>query len=298
MAAIDLGSNSFYLQIAKCLAHHDYELIESYKERVQLREGLQDDGKLSQAACDRALACFKKFRSVLDHYRVERLRVVGTYTLRAATDCGAFLKQAEGILGQPIDIISGEEEARLIYVGAMSKGIILEPHLVLDIGGGSTELILGEAGVLKQAVSLTLGCLEYQLKFFKEGLMTPERFNLAIQAALHTILPVVDLFAFPPFKRCLGGSGTLRELLNIVGEGSQSKPDCLSASDLDILQDQLIAFGDVKSMKVAGLREDRHNVIAGGLSILIALFKAFNISEIELSKGAIREGILFELSKS
>jgi exopolyphosphatase/guanosine-5'-triphosphate,3'-diphosphate pyrophosphatase len=295
VAAIDCGSNSFHLMIAKTQANSGYEIVERCKEHVQLREGLRADGSLSPSSQERALQCFKTFRSFLDRYPIARARVVGTYTLRAAVGIEDLIQKGSQVLGLPIDIISGEEEARLIHQGALSHGAIPGTYLIIDIGGGSTELIVGQEHQLQDSISLEMGCVEYQLTFFKNGKMRAQAFDEAVRMAMQAVRPFAHRFTSTHFKRCLGGSGTLRGLMGILFHDQLDHQKSITRQELENVRDHLIQIEDVDRIELENLRKDRHSVLAGGLSVLLGLFYALDIHHIELSHGALREGLLLEL---
>ncbi len=294
LASIDLGSNSFHMVIVERDSLGTLTVIHRHKRKIQLRSGLEIDGTLSQEAQDRALACFSEFSQAIKDFEVDHVDVVGTYTLRAASGLEFFLKQAEEILGYPIRIIPGEEEARLIYVGASQCRDLSARHLIIDIGGGSTELIIGEEKKILTLASLEMGSVSFQERFFIDGKLTKENFDKAIQASRKLAHPIKSQFLSLGWRYCLGSSGTIQAVLSVIRSLMPGETE-ISLIYLESIIKKMIAMGSVDQLNFSELREDRENIFAGGLSVLIGLFYELGINSMSLSKGALREGILCEM---
>ncbi|MBW2690846.1 MAG: hypothetical protein JRC99_13070, partial [Deltaproteobacteria bacterium] len=206
LATIDLGSNSFHLLIAK-VDHGELRPVATHREKVQLAAGL-NDGVLSDEAITRGLECLTQFRQVLDTVQPEMLRVMGTNTLRAAKNASVFVEQGSAILGHPIQIISGREEARLVYLGvAHTLADDQQARLVIDIGGGSTEFIIGEQFESKLLESLHMGCVTYRDRFFADDKISSGQFDRAYQAAYLEVLNIRESFCHKGWDEVVGSSG-------------------------------------------------------------------------------------------
>jgi len=293
VATIDLGSNSFHLAITMVKGPGKTKIIARRKQKVQLRAGLDEKGYLTMECQKRAWLCLKNFSEVMRQCRVTHVKAVGTYTIRTAKNRLAFIHEAERILKHSIDIISGREEARLIYVGASQKTPIEQKNLIIDIGGGSTELIIGQHHKIKVLHSLEMGCVSYQQSFFPNGQLTEAHFKEATSQAKKTLSPVKEHLLTAGFEVCLGASGTLKAICGILRQARRQ--NYIDLESLQTLQKKLIRFGHIDKIKLDGLRADRESILAGGLSVLIAIFEVLKIKEMRLSYGGVREGMLVEL---
>jgi exopolyphosphatase/guanosine-5'-triphosphate,3'-diphosphate pyrophosphatase len=294
IAAVDLGSNSFRLQWAKVVDGH---LIfhDSLREAVRLGAGLGKDKRLDEDAQRRAIECLKRFGERLRGLPPHAVRAVATNTFRVAKNAPQLLKDAEAALGFPIEIIAGREEARMIFVG-VSHCLPLCEHkrLVIDIGGGSTEFIVGEGVEPIQMESLYMGCVSYSLRFFPEGRLTEDNFEQARIAAATEIQSIRKSFSSSNWQEAVGSSGTARSLgeiirLNGLSDGS------ITYEGLRFIRQQLIKARDIKKIELAGVSADRAAVLPGGLSIMLAAFEALNIDKMTTADTALREGVLYEL---
>lgn len=294
IAAVDLGSNSFRLQLAKVVDDH---LIfhDSLREVVRLGAGLAEDKTLSQEAQQRAIACLKRFGERLRGLPPQAVRAVATNTFRVAKNAPQLLKQAEEALGFPIEIIAGREEARMIFVG-VSHGLPRAKHkrLVIDIGGGSTEFIVGEGLEPLEMESLYMGCVSYSMRYFAEGKITESAFERAQLAAATEIQSISKRFKAGQWHEAVGSSGTARTLgeilrLNDLSDGTVTK------DGLYQLRALLIKAKEVKKIQLLGLSADRSAVISGGLAIMLAAFEGLNIERLTVANSALREGVLYEL---
>jgi exopolyphosphatase/guanosine-5'-triphosphate,3'-diphosphate pyrophosphatase len=294
LAALDLGSNSFHLVVAQ---HHNghLQVIDTHKEMVRLAAGLDANNHLQRQVSERALQCLERFGQRLRTLPPDNVRVVGTYTLRRVRDGGAFLNDARARLGHEIDIISGYEEARLIYLGVSHD--LEDPHdrrLVVDIGGGSTELILGQRFQPNRMHSLYMGCVSMSAACFADGRITSERLNTVELTALQELEPVQIHYRAPNWDTAIGASGTILTIDEVVRQQGWSS-DGISAESLERLCDLLIEIGDIENLDLPGLDGERAPVFPGGVAILRAVFKALSIDHMQVSHGALREGLLHDL---
>lgn len=293
-AAVDLGSNSFHLVISR-YEHGEFTVLDRQREVVRLAGGLDEEGLLSPEVAQRALACLHKFGQLLRSIPNKQVRVVGTNALRRMHQKQKFLDAAEKALGQNIEIIAGREEARLIYLGVSKWSASVEDsRLVIDIGGGSTEIIAGRGEKAHCRESLEVGCVVLSNQFFLDGKLSKKRFQKAILAAELAIQPVVSQFRAVGWSTAIGCSGTMKSLATILIQGGWSK-DGINRAALKRLREFAIDAGHVDKLDLAGLTRDRTPVFAGGLSILIALFNLFDLQEMSVSDIALREGVLYDL---
>lgn len=294
IAAVDLGSNSFRLQLARVVDDH---LIfhDSLRESVRLGAGLNDKKELNPEAQARAINCLKKFGERLRGMPQGSVRAVATNTFRVAKNSAELLQAAEAALGFPIEIIAGIEEARMIFIG-VSHGLpkSSERRLIIDIGGGSTEFIIGQDLTPSKMESLYMGCVSFSLKFFSEGKISAANFERAELAASAEVQNIVHAFKAKYWDAAIGSSGTAKSLgdilrLNGFTDGS------VTIEGLEKLKAALIKAKDVKSIQLEGLSPERAAVIPGGLSIMLAAFKLLGIKKLAVSNSALREGVLYEL---
>lgn len=303
IAAIDLGSNSFHMVIAEQThqAHQgsgSLQFIDRVKEMVRLNAGLDANDNLSIASQQRALDCLGRFRQRLGNIPTEQVRAVGTNTFRAARNAGQFLAKAEAALGQRIAIISGHEEARLIYRGAAfsleSSG---RRRLVIDVGGGSTELIIGKGNKAISMSSLYMGCVSMSRRFFKDGMITAQRLQHAKDAALLELSPVIaqysDNWQRDKWQQVVGTSGSIGALDNL-SRALGRKQDWLCRDCFAQVENWLLQTGKVNKLDL--LPPQRRAVFAGGFTIIAAIFEAFNLRRMQYAAGALREGVLYELN--
>ena len=294
-AAVDLGSNSFHLVISR-YEHGEFIVVDRQREVVRLAAGLDEDNHLSSQVADRALLALEQFGQLLRAIPSSRVRVVGTNALRRLQGKSQFLEQAEQALGHNIEIIAGREEARLIYLGVSkwsTKGD--ESRLVIDIGGGSTEIIAGKGDTAHCRESLEVGCVVLSKEFFADGKLSKKRFRKAQLAAELAIQPVVSQFRLQGWSQVIGCSGTMKSLASSLVQGGWSK-DGIHLEGLVKLRERAIEAGHTSKLDIPGLTGDRKPVFAGGLSILFALFELFDIREMSVSDIALREGVLYDLA--
>jgi exopolyphosphatase / guanosine-5'-triphosphate,3'-diphosphate pyrophosphatase len=293
-AAVDLGSHSFHMIVAR---ERGGQLVvqDRMRERVSLAAGLDAERRLGAAAIDRALECLRRFGQRINHLPHDRVRAVGTNTLRQAKNGGEVLRRAEEALGHPIEVISGREEARLVYLGvAQTNPQEHGRRLVVDIGGGSTECILGDGFEIVEADSLYMGCVSYSERFFAGGAVTEKRFDDAEVAAELELMPIARPYKKLGWQQALGCSGTIHSIAAIARANGWAD-EGISAKAVKKLRKALIAAGNVRDLELPGLTDDRRPVIAGGVAILDALFRDLGVEQMSTSPGALREGALYDL---
>ena len=294
LAAVDLGSNSFRLQIARVEDDQLY-MLDSLREPVRLAAGLEDGKRLSRDSQQRALASLERFGERLRGLPRQAVRVVGTNTLRVAKNAPEFLQQAEAALGFPIEIIAGREEARLIYLG-VAQGLPQTDRrrLVVDIGGGSTEFIVGRGLEPLRLESLYMGCVSYSQRYFPDGKITKSALKQAELAARNELQAIVSTFSAGHWDSALGSSGTARTLCDILEQNGMSQGG-ITREGLEQLRAQLLKAGDADKFDFQGLKSDRAPVLAGGFAILYAAFCELGIETMQAAQGALREGVLYDL---
>ena len=293
LAAVDMGSNSFRLEIAQ-IHHERYRRIDYLKETVRLGAGLDANGMLTEEAVQRGLACLRRFATRLSNFAPQRVRAVATQTLREARNRNAFLLRAQEALGQHIEVISGREEARLIYVGVSHLQPSDEPRLVVDIGGRSTEMILGTALVPQLAESFAVGCVSLSQRFFGDGRITDTAFRAAQVAAGAELEEALRPFAREHWREALGSSGTIGAVSQVLQTAGVSDGR-ITPEGLRWCIEQCIAAGQVERLDLPGLKADRRAVLCGGLAILYTLAANFDIAEMQPARGALRQGVIIDL---
>ena len=295
LAAVDLGSNSFRLQMGRAQGRH-VELQGYWKETVRLAAGVGADRRISRKAIESACECLARMNERLRGLPAEQVRAVGTQTLREAPNGQEFLLEAQQALGYPIDIISGREEARLTFEGCMhSAPPSKQPRLVVDIGGASTELIVGQGFEAQAAESFKVGCVNTTLRFFRDGVIDRASFRRAQVAAAAEIEESVTVFSRAHWHEAYGASGTIgaaAELIRQVGWGDGS---VITAGMLLNLRQLLIEYGEIRRLKLPGVKPERAQVLPGGLAVLGAVFETMGISELVPARGGLRLGLLYDL---
>ena len=294
LAAIDMGSNSFRLEIGE-LNQGRYRRVDYLKETVRLGGGLDANGYLTEEAALRGLACLSRFAQRLKGFEPRQVRAVATQTLREALNRDAFLARAQTVLGQPIEVISGREEARLIYAGVARLQPSTVPRLVVDIGGRSTEMILGQGRKPLRAESFQIGSVSLSLKYFGDGRFTEAAFHDAQVAAGAELEEALEPFAPAHWQQALGSSGTVGAVSQLLA-ASGITDGRITPQALRWLMQHCLQAGRVERLDLPGLKEDRRAVIAGGLAILYTLAAHFGIEELLPARGALRQGVVFDLS--
>jgi len=294
LAAIDLGSNSFHMIVGR-LQNSQLQIIDRLREPVRLAEGLTRQHTLETDVARRALECLQRFGQRLRDMPADSVRAVGTNTLRRAHAASGFLDQAEAALGHTIEIISGIEEARLVHLGVTHS--LADPggrQLVVDIGGGSTEVIIGEGFQPIQLESLYMGCVSMSQRFFANGKIEKSAMKEAILAARLELQASKQRFKRIGWTMATGSSGTIRTVRDVVLEAGWSD-NGITPESLKKLRSALTEFGRADKISFSAVNEDRKPVFAGGVAILSAVFHALKIDRMLHSTGALREGLLYDL---
>lgn len=292
-SAIDLGSNSFHMIVAR-IVNGSIQVLSRIKRRVRLAEGLDDNGVLSQEAIDRGVACLALFAKRLQGFSAENVKVVGTYTLRRAVNKDDFLTQAKNVFPYPIEIISGEEEATLIYAGVSHTQAEQGRKLVVDIGGGSTEMSIGDGFILLRAESRHMGCVSFAKQFFEDNLLSRERFEQAYQTAMQRIADLSEEYRTLGWKNVFGSSGTIKTVSKVLEANGLGDGLITEARLIDLIE-QCLLYRSLTEIRLRGLLEERADVLVPGLAILLALFRTFHIQSMRYSDGALREGVMYGL---
>lgn len=295
LAAIDLGSNSFHMIVARHVLGQ-LRLVDRLRETVRLAEGLDEEGNLSSQALGRALDCLSRFGQRVRTLPPHRVRAIATNTVRRLRQPQVFLMPAETALGQRIDVVSGREEARLIYLG-VGYGHPPDPRrrrLVIDIGGGSTEFIIGRGETPVERESLQMGCIASTRRFFADGRIGRKRW----QAALTEIRAELQQFAAAyrrlGWEETLGASGSIKAIGEIVAALGLSR-GLITAAALHGLREALLEFGRIERIRLPGLSEDRQPILAGAVLILEAAFAELGLARMQVAQTAMREGILVDM---
>ncbi|BAP42164.1 exopolyphosphatase [Pseudomonas sp. 21LCFQ02] len=294
IAAIDLGSNSFHMVVAKT-NQGDIRILERLGEKVQLAAGINEERQLTEESMQRGLDCLKRFAQLINGLPLGAVRIVGTNALREARNRNEFIHRAEAILGHPVEVISGREEARLIYLG-VSHTLADTPgkRLVADIGGGSTEFIIGQRFEPLLRESLQMGCVSFTQRYFRDGKITPARYAQAYTAARLELMSIEQGLHRLKWDEAIGSSGTIRAIgavLKANGHGSGE----VNAEGLAWLKRRLFKLGDIEKIDFEGIKPDRLAIFPAGLSILEAIFDALELQRMDHCEGALREGVLYDL---
>jgi len=294
VAALDLGSNSFHLIVAR-MGPGELKVLDRLKEMVRLAGGLRADKSLDPEVQEHALACLSRFGQRLRELDSDNVRAVGTNTLRSARESEEFLQRAEEALGHPIEIVSGMEEARLIYLG-VAHSLAVAPdqrRLVMDIGGGSTEFIIGDGTAPRRMESLYMGCVSFTRKHFPDGDLSRKAFDRAETAARQELEPYEAEFQRLGWDEAVGASGSIKGAAKVIVANGWSEGD-ITLPALEKVREAMIKAGSVNKLKLKGLGEDRTPVFAGGIAILLATFKALGLERMQVADGALREGLLLD----
>lgn len=297
IAAVDLGSNSFHMIVVSVDSLGNVRVLDRLREPVRLGAGLDEFGNLSLEAKLRALACLERFGERLRDFSSTEVAAVGTNTLRMARNARSFLDLAEDALGHSISVISGREEARLIYLGVSHSLSATEDkdarRFVMDIGGGSTELIIGQGYEALHTESLRMGCVSSTRRFFPNGSLEKSYWKEAITAAHLELMPIQKNYRDIGWEAANGASGTIKTVEKVIQQAGLANFG-ISLEHLYEIQAHLIAAKSIDKLQLAGLSEDRKPVFAGGLAILISAFEALQIKQMLVSEGALREGLVYE----
>jgi len=295
LAALDLGSNSFHLLNA---IYHEHKLIygRRLKEKVQIGAGLDVDRNLSQRAINRGLDCLKSFRSHINEQNIQYLVAVGTNTLRIANNSQDFIQAAEDILQVPIRVISGKEEAKLIFSAVSKEVQSTKPGLVIDIGGGSTEFAYGDCSGVDLAASIEMGCVSYYQRFFADGKIYSENVRAAEKAARLEIEPIIEQLLSSEKFWIAGTSGTMQSIALLTQYLCDDSENTLTLDSINQLESMLLDSGHVEFLAFEKLDDNRRAILPAGLAIVRAIFNALTIEQIQICRTALCEGLLMELS--
>ena len=294
LAAVDLGSNSFHMVVAR-YSHGQLVILDRLREMVRLAAGLGASGRLDDAATERALRCLERFGQRLRAVRADSVRVVGTNALRHARRKRWFLEHARAALGHPIEIISGLEEARLIYSGvAHTSPMSPDKRLVIDIGGGSTEAVIGEGFNPLLLESLSVGCVGLSAAYFEDGRISAKRLERARTAVRLELEPVQEAYRKMGWLQAFGSSGTVRVIGDTLRAINPESPH-ITLENLNGLTERVIAAGHVDELDLPEVDAERAPVFPAGLAILLEVVESFAIDRVRVAEGAMREGLLYDL---
>ena len=293
IAAIDLGSNSFHMIVARVQNGH-LQIIDKLREMVRLGEGLTPEKDLDPVVADRALACLERFGQRLGALPSANVRAVGTNTMRQIKSANTFQTRAQQALGHSIEVIAGREEARLVYLG-VAHGLAAgdEYRLVVDIGGGSTEVIIGQGFTAHQRESLHMGCVSMSRGFFQDGVISAKAMQRAELACALQMHPIREQFK-QGWSRAVGSSGTIKAIREVVIEAGWSEAG-ITRESLDKLADHLIEAGSLDKLTLKGLTDERKPVFPGGVAVLRAVFSNLGIEQMQVSDEALREGLIYDM---
>ncbi len=295
VAAVDLGSNSFHLVVAKEEDGH-LLVVDRLRTRVALASGIGAGGALAPEARERALNCLDQFGQRLRRFPPGRVRAVGTNTFRSLERSSPFVREASRRLGHPIEVISGAEEARLIYRGVrFGTSFPGQRILVVDIGGGSTEVVVGLGSRPESTCSHRMGCVRFRDRFFPEGLVSPDAFEAAVTAARLELAPSKRALRETGWETAVGSSGTAHAIASVLAENGMGDGS-IERKGLEWLRDELLELGHEEEFDLAGLAESRQTTLAPGLAILLAVFHSLRIDRMSVAEGALREGVLEDLA--
>lgn len=293
IAVLDMGSNSFHLVVAR-IEHGEIRTLQTFREGVRLGEGLNESGSLSKAAQQRSLACLKQFGQRLEGLPDENVVAIATNALRIANNSRAFLRQAQAALGYPVQVVSGVEEARLIYLG-VAHSLPSDPkhRLVVDIGGGSTEFIIGEQFQARLMESLAMGCVSFMDRFFPAGELSNHHFEQAYHHASNELVRISKRYRNEGWSMCYGSSGSVRAIAQACQQ--YCGQDVITKPALKRLKTKILEYSNTREINVEWLSRARRDNVIAGLAILTAIFDVLKIEEMQYSSGALREGALYDL---
>ncbi len=293
IAAIDLGSNSFHMVVARVVGQ-DLQLISRHKQRVRLASGLDAQNNLDNAAIERGLECLAMFAERLQGFDEENVRIAATHTLRQASNAHLFIQRAQQVLPFAIEIIPGVEEGRLIYSGVAHTQPESDSKLVIDIGGGSTEIVIGQGFEAELVNSKQMGCVSYTNRFFANEKLSKKNFAKASLAAEQKLESLAHQYRKHGWDIAFGSSGTAKAIRDVlIGLGHEDGQ--ITAKRLEELIDTLCKWATIEEIELDGLTPERKPVFAAGVAILQAIFSSLKIDTLHFSEGALREGLLYEM---
>ena len=287
VACIDIGSSSMYCHIAKVLPTGGVVSLQRLKQPAKLRADIDENGELSQLAIMRGCEALALFAEAIGENQVSHVKAIATYTVRSISNVDEVVAAFGAALGYPIDVITGLEEAQLVYLGASQGKPRDGAHLMVDIGGGSTELIRTEGSTVLHACSLPMGCVSFTADYFTGGQLSEAAFNAAEHAARQEIQPHISQLIGA--TDCYASGGTVNAVIAMLGK------QCVSSNDLLLLRAQVLSKQAITHLHLPGLREDRAGVLPGGLAILAGVLSALSLSEFQHAQGGVREGMLLFL---
>ena len=294
LASVDLGSNSFRLQICRN-NNGQLQVVDSIKEMVRFAAGLDDKKNLDTASQERALSCLSKFGERLRGFEPEQVRVVATNTFRVAKNINQFIPQAEAALGFPVEVIAGREEARLIYTGVVHT---LPPNgdkmLVVDIGGGSTEFVIGSEVQPTHTESLPMGCVTYSMRFFNNK-VDEKAFHTAITTARAEIQRISKLLKREGWDIAIGTSGSAKAIRDVLAAEAGNDEETITYAGMKKLMQRICEAGSTRKAKFEGLKPERIDVFAGGLAVMMAAFEELEIKSMMITDAALRDGVFYDL---
>lgn len=293
IGSIDLGSNSFHLAIAR-LDHGEVRKVASISEKVQLAAGLDENNILSEEAMQRGLDCLHRFAQHVTEVNPNLLRVVATNALRKAVNAQEFIKRANQLLPKPIEIIAGREEARLIYLGVSHSNASSDKRIVIDIGGGSTEFIIGQGFEPLEMESLQMGCVAFTKKFFADGKITEAAFNTAMKATQTELLSIEKRYKKVGWDNAIASSGTAKAALLVLKELGLAD-EFITLEGMEKLKRHLIKLGHIDKIDFEGVKAHRQAVFPAGVAELYAIMQALGIHQLGYSDGALREGVMYDM---
>ncbi|MCK5892947.1 MAG: exopolyphosphatase [Endozoicomonadaceae bacterium] len=292
VVAIDLGSNSFHMLLAR-QDHNEIRPVKHLSKKVQLSTGLDERCLLTDEAMELGLSCLREFAEYIDGMASSNIRIVGTSALRKARNSDIFVRLAEQELGHRVDILAGREEARLIYLGLVQTCFDDgERRLVVDIGGGSTEFIIGQRFESCLLESLHMGCVTYTRQYFPHGSLSNQHFRKAYYSARREMMSIEKAYRSEGWVNVIGSSGSVKSVHNILGERGF---DRITLDGLKQLKSDVLTFQNVEEVKFPGLKSERVALFPAGLAILMAIFDSLEIDAMDYSAGALREGVLYDL---
>ena len=288
-AAITLGSNSFNMLVAT-MVDGKPQVVAKYKQKVRLATGIDANGSLEPAAMEKGLACLAMFAEQLTQHKIEHVKIIATATLRHVSNSQAFCDKALQIIPHPIEIISGEREAELIYLGMFHHTRGEQRRLVIDIGGASTEFIIGDGEHILYKQSLPIGCVSYLEPHFSNFPHQSHDFDLLKSQVKQVLQPHIDTMAAFGCHCAVGASGTIQTMMELLR--FRGHDECITLEFLEQIKQEIIAQTDPKLTDIEGLSAERAPTLATGVAILLALFELLDLESINLSGGALREGVL------
>lgn len=292
VAVLDLGSNSFHLTIANT-TQNQLNIIHKNKFKVGLADELVNTGFINPTAFELGLETLQKIKLILDAQPISQVKVIATQALRCAKNTNEFIAQAYNVFPYPIEVIEGKEEARLIYKGVISQAYSDQTQLIIDIGGGSSEFVIGQGLEPKLLRSINIGCVSFTNRFFSDGLLTETSFNNAINAASGKISTIADQYKQQGWQVCLGTSGSIESIFSVMELmqiGNQ-----VNLHNLETLLSQIITYKSSDLLDLGDINKERQHVFPAGLAILIAMFRTLEITQMQFSPADLGQGMAFEL---